>query len=332
MKKRIHINFKLIVIILMLLIGGYLLISGANDLSDCEDAVSFAELKKSDIKDGTYVCGYIEKFVVRSEIVNDIEVRDAVSQTFIEFSGESDVYTIPFDTDNYILLMASSDDIKKGLNNMLQSSSDKVYFEGVIEKKDIEVNEAWYGPVNEDDYPGINHIISDYYICEVEKEDFWNSIRWGAILAVIAILLFVDGGGFDSLIEREEIGLEVEEESMSLKDIDNKEEELISKESLLRQLTRKQKRIIKKKPSSIIMMVLGVLSLIILPKIFIVGIILLAFGGKGIFEWYINSSNLNGIRLAKKLGIDSLYVLIEKCKRDIKELEELVYNEERDNM
>jgi hypothetical protein len=79
-------------------------------------------------------------------------------------------------------------------------------------------------------------------------------------------------------------------------------------------------------------MALGVLSLIILPKIFIVGIILLAFGGKGFFEWYVNSSNLNGIRLAKKLGIDSLYVLIEKCKRDIKELEELVYNEERDNM
>ena len=80
------------------------------------------------------------------------------------------------------------------------------------------------------------------------------------------------------------------------------------------------------------MLALGLICIVILPKIFFIGIILLIFGGKGIFEWYINSSNINAIRLAKKLGIDSLYVMIEQCKRDIKELEELVYNEERDNM
>ena len=95
MKRKIHINTKLIVIILLLIIGGCFIASGSGDLSDCENAVSFNELKKTDIKDGAYVCGYIEKFVVRTATINGVEVKDAVSQTFVEFVGDSDIYTIP---------------------------------------------------------------------------------------------------------------------------------------------------------------------------------------------------------------------------------------------
>lgn len=331
MKKKIHINLKLIAIILLLIVGAYFIISGASDISDCDNAISFDELKASDIKDGVYVSGYIERYVVRTEMINDEEVKTAVSQTLIDYKCESDIYTLPFETDKYIQLMARSKEAKKNLANMLEEPSEKVYFEGIIVRRDIGVNEAWYGPVDKNEYPGINYIISQYYIREVDKNEFWNDIRLGAILAVVAVLVFIDGGGFDSLIEKDEIRVEVER-SNSLSDIDNKEDELINKESVLRQLTRKQKRIKKKKPSSVVMIALGVLCIVILPKIFFIGIILLIFGGKGFFEWYINSSNINAIKLAKKLGIDSLYVMIEQCKRDIRELEELVYNEERDNM
>ena len=331
MKKKINISLKLIAIIVLLIIGSIYLVNGAGDISDCEDAVAFENLKSSDIKDGTYVCGYIDKYVVRTEMINDEEVRSAVSKTLIDYKCESDIYTIPFETNKYIQLMARSEDAKKSLDNMLTNFSEKAYFEGVIVKREIGVNEAWFGAVDKDDYPGINSIISDYYIREVDRNEFWNDIRLGAILVVVAILLFVDGGGLDSLIEKDEIKSEIERFN-SLSDIENKEDELINKESVLRQLTRKQKRIKKKKPSSLVMLALGLICIVILPKIFFIGIILLIFGGKGIFEWYINSSNINAIRLAKKLGIDSLYVMIEQCKRDIKELEELVYNEERDNM
>ena len=78
------------------------------------------------------------------------------------------------------------------------------------------------------------------------------------------------------------------------------------------------------------MLVIGVLSLIIWRPLFIFGIILVVFGAKGFWDWFINSSNIRGIKLARRLGIDSLYLMIEQCKRDIKELEELIYNEERD--
>lgn len=331
MKKKIHINLKLIVIILLLIIGAYYLIKGSNDIADCDEAVSFEELKASDIKDGVYVCGYIEKFVIRTGMVNGIEVKDAVSQTVVEFTGDRDIYTLPFENNKYIQLMARSKEAKENLNNMLDHPNEKAYFEGVIVKRNIGINWSWFSIVDKDDYPGINDIISEYYIREVDRNDFWNDIRLGAILAVIAVLLFVDSSGFSGLIEKEEIKPEARN-IRNLSDIDNKEDELIDKEYILRQLTRKQKRIKKKKPSSIVMMVLGVLCIIILPKIFFIGIILLIFGGKGFFEWFINSSNINGIKLAKKLGVDSLYVMIEQCKRDIKELEELVYNEERDNM
>lgn len=331
MKRKIHINFKLIVIIVLLIVGAYFIKNGVNDMSDCDNAISLEKLKESDIKDGVYVSGYIEKYVVRTEMINDKEVKTAVSQTLIDYKCESDIYTLPFETDKYIQLMVRSKEAKKNLNNMLEQSGGKVYFEGIIVKRNIGVNEAWFGAVSKEEYPGINDIISEYYIREVDKNEFWNDIRWGAICVVIAVLLFVDSGGFDSLIEKDEIKSEIERNN-SLSEIANKEDELINKESVLRQLTRKQKRIKKKKPSSIVMMALGILCIVIMPKIFFIGIILLIFGGKGFFEWYINSSNINAIKLAKKIGVDSLYVMIEQCKRDIKELEELVYNEERDNM
>jgi hypothetical protein len=141
--------------------------------------------------------------------------------------------------------------------------------------------------------------------------------------------MFVDAGGFSGLVDKTDIK-EEKKRSNGFEHIYNKEDELINKEAILRQLTRRQKRIKNKKLSSIVMLVVGVLGIIVWRPLFIFGIILLAFGAKGFWDWFINSSNIRGIKLARKLGVDSLYLMIEQCKRDIKELEELIYNEERD--
>ena len=45
---------------------------------------------------------------------------------------------------------------------------------------------------------------------------------------------------------------------------------------------------------------------------------------------YYHCDKSSVLNHAKKIGYDSLYLMIEKYKREIKELEELVYNEERD--
>ena len=329
MKKKIQINLKLIVIALLLLVGACFMIVGASKLSKCEKAISFAELSKSDLKDGDYVCGYIERYVVRTEMINDNVVKTAVSQTLIDFQGEGDIYTLPIQGDNYIQLMARSSEAKEKLQNMLEDTNEKTYFEGVIVKRDIGVNDAWYGAVDDKVYPGINNIISEYFIREVNKDDFWNNLRMGAILAVLAILLFIDGGGFEGLVEETEIKQEIKN-VRNLEYVSNKEEELLNRESILRHLIRRQKRIKKRKTSNIFMLVLGLVSFFVIPKLFLIGIILVMFGGKGFLEWFMNSSNIYAIKFAKKIGYDSLYLMIEKYKREIKELEELVYNEERE--
>ena len=77
-------------------------------------------------------------------------------------------------------------------------------------------------------------------------------------------------------------------------------------------------------------LIVGTMWIFVMTNVFYIGLIVAGFGAKGFFEWFINSSNIHGIKLAKKLGYDSLYLLIEKYKREIKELEELVYNEEKD--
>ena len=329
MKKKIHINLKLIVIILALLVGIGFLISGAKKLSKCEDAVSFDALEEKDLKDGAYVSGYISKFVVRTEMVNDEPVRSAVSQTIIEFTGESDIYTIPIKPDTYIQLMVWDGATKDKFESMIDTSGERVYFEGIVHKRTIEPNNAWYGAVDKNEYPGINDVISEYYIQEIDKDSMWNSVRIGAILCLVALVIFIDCGGFGGLVEEEEIKQDIQKVK-NLEYLNNKDDELLARESLLRILTRKQKRIKSKKTSSIVMLTLGVLSLIVVPKIIFISLVLILFGGKGFLAWFMNSSNLYAIKISKKIGYDSLYIMIEQCKRDIRELEELVYNEERD--
>lgn len=329
MKKKVHISLKLIIIILMTIVGGYFCIKGAMDLSGLNKAIEFNDLKESDIKDGTYVRGYVEKFVIRTQTVNDEEVRSAVSQTLIDYQCESDIYTIPVKEDKYIQLMARSERAKEDLNSMLEATNEKAYFEGIVVKRNIEVNKPWYGAVDKRLYPGINDIISEYYVREIDKNDFWNDIKLGSLLVAIAVLLFIDGGGFEGLVEEVNIKEEIRK-TAKLEDDINKEEELLNRETVLRYLTRRQKRIKKKKPSSIRLMILGVIWTFGIPKLFFIGLLIVAFGAKGFLEWFINSSNIHGIKLAKKIQYDSLYIMIEQCKRDINELEELIYNEEQD--
>jgi hypothetical protein len=225
--------------------------------------------------------------------------------------------------------MARSERAKEDLNSMLEATNEKAYFEGIVVKRNIEVNKPWYGAVDKRLYPGINDIISEYYVREIDKNDFWNDIKLGSLLVAIAVLLFIDGGGFEGLVEEVNIKEEIRK-TAKLEDDINKEEELLNRETVLRYLTRRQKRIKKKKPSSIRLMILGVIWTFGIPKLFFIGLLIVAFGAKGFLEWFINSSNINGIKLAKKIQYDSLYIMIEQCKRDINELEELIYNEEQD--
>lgn len=328
--KKIHINFRLIIVLVCFIVGAILCIKGAKVNSEYEKAISFAELEQGDIKEGTYVCGYIDSYVIREETVNGIFVRSGVSQTLINFTSEdNDIYTIPVLPDAYIQLMAREDVTKNKMEALLKYPQDKVYFEGKIVKYNIEPNYPWYGAVDSDKYPNINNIITGYYVREIKEDELWIHIKIGSILLLIAVLTFVDGGGFRGLVEETEIKIDYDK-LKSLQQIEDKEYEIINRESILRQLTRRQKRIKNKRNSSIVMILLGVLVMIIVPMLIFVGIVLAIFGAKGLWDWFINSSNIYAIRIAKKFRIESIYLLIQQCKMEMKELEELIYDEDKE--
>lgn len=329
MKKRIHISATMIVMALLTLVGLLLVIKGIATTSKYINAVDVKDLKEADIKEGVCVRGYIDDYVTSEILVNDELVKDGVSMVLVGMDGDNHIYTVPIEGNKYIQFMIRDDSTKKSLEAMLKTPGEKAYFEGVIEKANFDVNEEWYGSVNSHTYPGINDIISKYYVKEIDDNKYWNSTKFGGVLLFVVLLMFVDAGGFGGLVDKTDIK-EEKKRSNGFEHIYNKEDELINKEAILRQLMRRQKRIKNKKLSSIVMLVIGVLSLIIWRPLFIFGIILVVFGAKGFWDWFINSSNIRGIKLARRLGIDSLYLMIEQCKRDIKELEELIYNEERD--
>ena len=329
MKKRIHISTTMIVMFVILLIGVIFVVKGLIAASAYDNAVSVDALKESGIEEGVYVRGYIEDYVKSEIMINDEPVRDGVSMVLVGIDGDEEIYTVPMKDGKYIQFMVRMDSTKKSLEDMLYRTDEKTYFEGVIQKANFDVNEEWYGSVDSNTYPGINNIISKYYVKEIDEKTHWNSTKFGGILLFVVVLIFIDAGGFSGLIEKTDIK-EDKKRVSDLQNIYNKDDELIIRESMLRQLMRRQKRIKKKKTSSVVMMVLGIAGVIIWRPLIILGIILFVFGAKGFWEWFINSSNIHGIKLAKKWKIDSLYLMIEQCKREMRELEELIYNEERD--
>lgn len=329
MKRKIHISTTMIVMFVLWLIGVIFVIKGSIATSAYNNAVSVGALKESDIKEGVYVRGYIEDYVKSEIMINDEPVRDGVSMVLVGIDGDNEIYTVPMKDGKYIQFMVKKDSTKKSLEDMLYRTDERTYFEGVIQKANFDVNEEWYGSVDSHAYPGVNDIISKYYVKEIDEKTHWNSTKFGGLLIFVVVLIFIDAGGLKGLIEKTAIE-EEKKRAEAFEDYDNKEDELINKEAILRRLLRRQKRIKNKKTSSIVMLATGVLGIIIWRPLLIAGVILICFGVKGLWDIFINSSNLNGIKLAKKLKVDSLYLMIEQCKRDMKELEELIYNEEKD--
>ena len=201
MKKRIHISATMIVMALLTLVGLLLVIKGIATTSKYINAVDVKDLKEADIKEGVCVRGYIDDYVTSEILVNDELVKDGVSMVLVGMDGDNHIYTVPIEGNKYIQFMIRDDSTKKSLEAMLKTPGEKTYFEGVIEKANFDVNEEWYGSVNSHTYPGINDIISKYYVKEIDDNKYWNSTKFGGVLLFVVLLMFVDAGGFGGLVD-----------------------------------------------------------------------------------------------------------------------------------
>lgn len=131
----------------ILLIAGLLLCAaGVRAFRNCAHVRELGGLDETDCREGVYVSGTIDSYlVVKSDTLGNARYSGQ-SETYLTFSDEYDVYTVPVSGDHFIRVMVKEKDTLDALENFRQGKGSAVSFEGILVPADA-LNEAWYARI-----------------------------------------------------------------------------------------------------------------------------------------------------------------------------------------
>lgn len=162
----------------------------------CNQALNLNTLEAHELKEGIYVSGNIDTYIVKYFPEN--KKYHGVGQSYLNLLGKSyDFYTIPVGKKSYICIMASSQSLKEQLEAFEGGHGEAVYFEGEVIKPLIEINWAWYASIEgfrtED-------LIGSFVIKETDFERNKDIIYIGVLFIAVAVLRFFSAGGMKSFM------------------------------------------------------------------------------------------------------------------------------------
>lgn len=299
---------------------------------------------------GAYVSFYIEDYVDKTICVDD-GIEYEIYTMLVEIDESDNTYS-------YIQVKVKEEDTKQKLNNLKE---DKVYFQGeVIEvgSGDYTYDEALNTGIPEGMDIDREKIISNYVIVESEIPDEGYGWILGIVIIILAVALYYMCGGIKAIGPTVEIKADkfLEYDNIYCTDIHNINNELLCEKDNLKRL--KSEQIESKKTDNImtIMFCIGVLLLccgnvieflhsivlgileyrVILMVIYtvlkILGIILILISIGGVWSRFINSSHKLAVYIAVKRRKRSIYVEIEKCKKNIEYLEKIIDEKNREEI
>lgn len=324
MKMKIHIQGKIIVAALLVVVGLLFVVMGVFEQSDYKDAKMLDNLTKDDVKDDTYIRGKIDSYVAKKVGTKDDIKWSGVSATYVDFVDGKDVYTIKLPDGNYIQYMVISQEKKDEFENLYNGDGADIYVEGRIVKTDIEVDKEWFQDVDKNQYPNLENIIEGYIIEEISSDDVYQPFYAGGTMIVIAILLFIYAGGIDGSVEKRIVdnyeGDAVEIPFASY----NKENELLNYEYQLECLAAERIRINEMSKIMIGAIIVGILFGLTSPVLNIIGFIVSIVAVSIWVRLFMNSSNLTAIKLSKRFKARSVYLEMKRLERKIQECRESI--------
>ena len=299
---------------------------------------------------GDYVSFYIEDYVDKTICVDD-GIEYEIYTMLVEIDESDNTYSC-------IQVMVKEEDTKQKLNNLKE---DKVYFQG-------EVNEVVSGDYIYDEVlnTGIpeemdiesDKIIGNYVIVESEVPGAGYGWIAGIILIILAIALYYMCGGIKACGPTVEIKADkfLEYDNIYYTDIHNINNELLCEKDNLKRL--KSEQIENRKVDNIMIaifyvgllllccgnvmdflrsIVLGILEyrvilMVIYTVLKILGTILMLISIGGVWSRFINSSHKLAVYIAVKRRKRSIYVEIEKCKKNIEYLEKIIDEKNREEI
>lgn len=200
MRTNISISKRIVFNIIIFVIGLVLLLGGVKSYYKYTHAIPIKNLNEWDCKEGKYVTGNIDEYVVKKMAGTDKYA--GISSTLLTLTGKAyDFYTIPIAQNSYIRIMISDDSILDKLKNFTEGKGEGVYFEGEIINSPIEeISLKWY-----DGIEGFSSadVVKSYVIKEINIKSKKDMTYIGFLLVIFSILLFYSSGGINSVVTKE---------------------------------------------------------------------------------------------------------------------------------
>lgn len=326
MRTNISISKRIVFNIIIFVIGLVLLLGGVKSYYKYKHAIPIKNLNEWDCKEGKYVIGNINEYVVKKMAGTDKYA--GISSTLLTLTGKAyDFYTIPIAQNSYIRIMMSDNSILDKLKNFTVGKGEGVYFEGEIINSPIEISLKWY-----DGIEGFNteNLVKSYVIKEINIKSKKDLTYIGLLLVIFSVLLFYSSGGINSVITKENDIDDLKSKNNDYANSYNKSNELLLEKNKLQLFEKRLSELKKKCFVSFIILVLGVYIVIRFHffEIILIGILLILYSLKCIWRYFINSGSELALWIVRKFGMESVSVKIEECRINVWEIERLLEKEE----
>lgn len=323
--------FKILIVIMCFIYGIISINKWIGHQQFYKDGYTLEEIGRDDLSVGEYVSFYIDDYVNK--------------ETHTYLGSKYDIYTVLIERktseheDIYIQVMVKEQETKQKLNN---KGKNKVYFQGEVISAPFggfEFNKDIHKNTDEVDYYDVGKLILNEAIIETEVPDEGYKLYLGIALVIISFVVYRLIGGIESCVPDVKIKSNKYDEYNFeyYANTHNMENQLLCEKDNLISLQREQ--IANKKVSNILCVIfavgfllfvgdatyfrgtiIGVIALVV--KMF--GCILMFIGIGGVWSKFINSSHKLAVYIAHKRRKRSIYIEIEKCKINIKELERIM--------
>lgn len=327
MRTNISISKRIFFNIIIFVIGLVLLLGGVKSYYKYKRAIPIKNLNEWDCKEGKYVIGNIDEYVVKKMAGTDKYAGSG--STLLTLTGKAyDFYTIPIAQNSYIRIMISDNTILDKLKNFTVGKGEGVYFEGEIITNPIEeLTLKWYDGIesfNTED------LVKSYVIKEINIKSKKDLTYIGFLLVIFSVLLFYSSGGINSVITKENDIDGVKPKNNNYANSYNKSNELLLEKNKLQLFEKRLLELKKKCFVGFILLGLGVYIVIRFHffEIILIGILLIIYSVKCIWRYFINSGSEPALWLVRKFKLESVSVKIEECRINVWEIERLLEREE----
>lgn len=326
MRTNISISKRIVINIIIFVIGLILLSGGVKSYYKYKHAIPIKDLNEWDCKEGKYVIGNIDEYVVKKMAGTDKYA--GISSTLLTLTGKAyNFYTIPIAQNSYIRIMISDNSILDKLKNFTVGKGEGVYFEGEIINSPIEISLKWY-----DGIEGFNKedVVKSYVIKEINIKRKKDLTYIGFLLVIFSVLLFYSSGGVNSVITKENDIDDTKPKNNNYANSYNKSNELLLEKNKLQLFEKRLSELKKKCFVGFILLGLGVYIVVGFHflEIKLIGILLIIYSVRCIWRYFINSGSEPALWLVRKFGLESVSVKIEECRINVWEIEGLLEKEE----